>query len=278
MNTRRACETAGGLLALVVWMWPNAGARAFMLKRTEDGVAVRWPSSRQVIRLRVDPNVPQVMAVDELHQALAMASDAWRGYPGVPTVDVAPGLPPAYDPHRRGDGIYVISPWIFEPNRLAITVTSYYPTGELVGVDVLINGDVNYGLLPEGPITDDLRRKHDLGAVLTHEFGHVLGLDESEADPAATMWPYIRAGETHQRTLAVDDEEAITLLYADPFGEAPRADCASSVLGRTVRRPGDLAWGWLLACLLLLRRPWSWLVRATRAQPSPWMPNWRHFL
>jgi hypothetical protein len=38
--------------------------------------------------------------------------------------------------------------------------------------------------------------------------GHVLGLDESPNDQSATMWPYIRGGEVHQRTLSEDDREA----------------------------------------------------------------------
>jgi hypothetical protein len=95
----------------------------------------------------------------------------------------------------------------------SLTVVTYMPSGEILGVDVLINANKNFSLLADGA-DEDGATAHDLGAVLTHELGHVLGLDESDADEHATMWPYVRAGEQHQRSLAVDDEEGVIAAYS----------------------------------------------------------------
>jgi hypothetical protein len=53
---------------------------------------------------------------------------------------------------------------------------------------------------------------HDAQAVLTHEFGHVLGLDEIH-EPSATMWPDIAVGDVGARDLAPMDIEAALALY-----------------------------------------------------------------
>lgn len=238
-------------------MWPLSVAHAYSLKHTTTGGVVRWPSSTRKVELRVDPKLREFLPQRQANQALYMAADAWRGFEHVPDIEViVDEAPPDYDPDRRSGGVYLVSPWTYEANRLAITVTSYYPSGELVGVDVLVNGDVDYALLPEGALSNAMRTKHDLGAVMTHEFGHVLGLDESEDDATATMWPYIRAGETHQRSLSVDDEDALLDLYSrELVPDAPPLTCVAGVMGASPRGRGDgLAGSGLLLAAVAIRR------------------------
>lgn len=249
------------LCLLLVCCWPLSLAHAYQLKRTSSGDVVRWPSTLTAVPLGLDPGLRDFLGAGQADEAVQMATEAWRGFKGVPDIVIQDEAPPAYDPGRRGGAIYLVQPWPFEANRLAITVTSYYPTGELVGVDVLVNGDVNYGLLPEGDMPPELRAKHDLGAVLTHELGHVLGLDESHDDPAATMWPYIRSGETHQRTLSEDDESAILELYSLPLGQVVPLSCTVSFAGGQLQGPPWLA-------LLLAALAWA-LLRVVRCFSRP---------
>lgn len=55
--------------------------------------------------------------------------------------------------------------------------------------------------------------RHDVQNVMTHEFGHMLGLDEEEDIPDATMYPECIVGETKKRTLHQDDINGFNFLY-----------------------------------------------------------------
>jgi hypothetical protein len=76
------------------------------------------------------------------------------------------------------------------------------------------------------------------------------------------MWPYIRAGEVHQRTLAEDDETGVIEAYS---GAAPAesAGCGqASVIGGSRSAQPMAAYGWLLviAGFVLIRRRRTRLV------------------
>lgn len=232
---------------------PTAVAHAYLLKATKTGARVRW--SDATVTMRIDPKLDQAMGKDQVRAALSMATDAWRGLPGVPRITLSDEPAPGYQFAARTNGIYLMNPWPFPKEQLAVTVSTYASNGRMIGADILVNGETEYALLSDGPDHTGMHQ-HDLGAVLTHEMGHVLGLDESPDDENATMWPYIRAGEVHQRTLSEDDEDGVTQAYA---GGAPAdaSGCgqASVVGGKRAAQP-VAAYGWLLALtgLVLIRR------------------------
>lgn len=240
------------------WLMGGGSAAAYTHKLTTAGQPVRWAEKVDQVVLRVDPAVEGMLPPGEAYAAIAIALDAWR-FDGVPDVVLGDGPPPAYDQAARGNGIYVLTDWPFDSKRLAVTVTSYMPSGELLGADVLINGNIDYALLPEGRVSSAMLGRHDLAAVLTHEVGHVLGLDESEADEDATMWPFIRAGETHQRSLDLDDEEGIVELYRIGMA-SPQVGCTPSTVARhRGRTPSG-------SLLLLLAGGWLWMRKRRATQ------------
>lgn len=223
-----------------------------MLKTTKAGARVRWSESS--VTMRIDPKLEESMGRDSVRAALTMATDAWRGLPGVPSITLSDEPAPGYRLAERTNGIYLMNPWPFPKEQLAVTVSTYASNGRMIGADILVNGETQYALLAEGSDHSGMHQ-HDLGAVLTHEMGHVLGLDESPDDDSATMWPYIRAGEVHQRTLSDDDEQGVIEAYA---GSAPEAmGCGqASVVGAARSAQPMAAYGWLLAVvgLALVRR------------------------
>jgi MYXO-CTERM domain-containing protein len=195
---------------------------AYTLKRTVSGDQIRWTRDR--VALHIDPALEQMLGRDRVRAAAAMASDSWRGFPGVPDLAIEEGAPPAYDPNHRGDSIYLLQDWPFEDNQLAVTLVTFEQNGKVLGVDVLVNADKSFALLGEGdPAAAD---HYDIAAVLTHEFGHVLGLDESFEHPEATMWPQIRVGEFHQRVLSVDDEDGVIAVYQAPMPKPIEQGCS----------------------------------------------------
>jgi predicted Zn-dependent protease len=221
-------------------------ASAFSLKTTESGVPVRWQQAR--VELRIDPRLEQAFGAQAVKRAAVVAGDAWRGLANAPDVVIADGAPAPYDANERNNGIYLLAEWPFEHDQVAMTITSYTTYGEIVGVDILVNGTRAFEMLPE---PSNGAAQHDLAAVLTHEIGHALGLAHSHEDPDATMYPHIRAGETHQRSLSADDEAAIEQAYAAAMpvvADEARVSACTAVEGAGSGAAGS----WMSAAMAML--------------------------
>lgn len=83
--------------------------------------------------------------------------------------------------------------------------------GWIVEVDVVVD-DVDFPVTVDASAADAVRGPLDLDAVLTHEMGHVLGLDHSGV-LAATMLPWPHAG---QAGLACDDVMGARAVFGLP--------------------------------------------------------------
>jgi hypothetical protein len=200
-------------------------ASAYKLKETSTGAAVRWHESK--ISVHIDPALEAMLPAGQARAALGMASDAWRGIGDAPEIVIEHGAPAPYAADKRNNGVYLLNDWPHNPNQLAVTVLTYSKTGEIRGMDVLVNGSKRFELFDEERSAIGANA-HDFAAVMTHEFGHVLGLDEGHEDDQATMWPYIRKGEVHQRTLSEDDERGVTEAYAAALTENEVAKAAAA--------------------------------------------------
>lgn len=241
------------LSMIASWFVGASPVQAYVIKKTKTGHAVRW--SAPVVTLSVDPQLEDFFGKDVVHASLTIATDAWRGMSNVPDVVISDKPAPGYQSSSRTNGIYLMNPWPFAKEQLAVTVSTYDLDGKMIGADILVNGESDYAFLPDG---DDIpgMTHHDIAAVLTHEMGHVLGLDESPDEPTATMYPYIRGGEVHQRTLEEDDHLGIEAAYKGvTFDSASKAGCTqASVLGA---RPSDSTMQWsalMIAAVWLGRR------------------------
>lgn len=108
-----------------------------------------------------------------------------------------------------------------DANTLGLTTRTYDAnTGEIVGADIQINtADADFGVAME---TD----KYDLQSVLTHELGHVIGLDHWP-DPNAVMFGQFSSGET-RRDLTDDEIDAACTIY--PPGRKVTGDGAGTPL------------------------------------------------
>lgn len=243
-----------------------SSAHAYVIKKTKTGNAVRWTTP--IVTLYVDPQLEEFFGKHEVRTSLSIATEAWRGMTNVPDVVISDKPASGYQSHARSNGIYLMHPWLFAKEQLAVTVSTYDLDGRMIGADILINGESDYAFLPDGEDVPGMTH-HDIAAVLTHEMGHVLGLDESPDEPAATMYPYIRGGEVHQRTLEEDDTLGIEAAYKGmTFDAASKAGCTqASVLGA---RPSESAVQWsglLIAAAWIGRRSVSRRI-ARRVQGS----------
>ncbi len=217
----------------------TSAARAYELKEPVEGSVVHWRAPRVVIRLgRV---AHEELTGEAVLGSLVMATDAWRGIHGAPDVVIQGGAPAEPDPTDRINSVHVMDPWPSElPEYLAVTVSTYDLAGRLLDTDILINGEMPYGVLDER----DPANRFDLPSVLTHEIGHVLGLDESNV-PEATMYGFLRRGQVHQRTLHEDDELGMRALY----GVAPGQESTQAL---SCDATGQAPTGWLFIALWML--------------------------
>jgi hypothetical protein len=171
--------------------------------------------------MRYDPKLEMLLERESVNAASVMASEAWRGFENVPDILInngKPNTPAGYNSDKPTNGIYLADPWPYEPEKLAVTVTTYEEsTGRLLDADILVNPKISFAILPEYNSTCG-SGSYDFVSILTHEFGHLLGLGHSSNDPMATMWPQIACDETHKRTIEEDDEMGVVAAYR---GEAP---------------------------------------------------------
>src|SRR5689334_14535168 len=222
------------LVLAVAGLSQPAVAFAYGISTSQSGHHLRW--SVDTVAFRMDPELEALLPQAQIPAATGMAFDAWRGLPRVPDLVLRPGTPMTPGHHDGGpsNGMYLIHDWQGKPDQLAVTVVTYSgDTGRVLDADILVNANAAYGLLDES--TPDNQR-YDIGAILTPEAGHSLGLDESRFHPEATMWPSVNLGDTHQRTLADDDENGVIANY-ESQAPLPVAGCGNaSVTGRPAQR------------------------------------------
>jgi MYXO-CTERM domain-containing protein len=152
--------------------------------------------------------------------AVARAFEAWSHVEGTraafapqAALDAAPVV--ANDDHHV---VFLAQEWPYGNDALAIaSVWSNDTTGELVHFDIRVNPTVDWAI-------DGDADCFDLESAVTHEVGHVLGLEHSELDEA-TMFAVLSPGHVRQG-LHEDDEEGLRFLYPDDE-QAPRASCST---------------------------------------------------
>jgi len=243
------------LSALALVLASSTPARAYELHRTAHGGATHWTQERVIFRL--SPTARERLGQQTLARAVVMATEAWRGLPGSPdlVVSVGAGADLAVPAADGVNGIYV-SDDPLGGDHLAETRLSFEPsTGKIVDVDIVISGSADFEVMREGQEAGDA---YDLGAVLTHEIGHALGLADVVDVPEATMFARFRPGETHARSIEIDDERGVLAAYRGHAVDVPQSAGCSA--GGQATPP--LALSLALSLLALSRRRRRVRIRA----------------
>jgi predicted Zn-dependent protease len=189
-------------------------------------------------------------------EAVQAAAHTWQeAEPNLPLIEVRP----LRDEERSGmmsrSDRNIVS---FSPagapeakGALAITIAaSEAASHAMVDAHIVINGEHRFGVFGT-PRTD--APAYDLQNVLTHEFGHFLGLGENYTDTESTMYVESARGETKKRDLEPADVSAIAGLY--PTSQAEASGCGGAQIAAGGSAP--VAWRWLglaVVALVGLRR------------------------
>ena len=243
---------------LATWASP---ADAYVRYKIKDkDIQFAW--SQTCVPIVAYPNdMLSMMPLEEVDAAMTGAINAWNATGNSCTyldISITDSTEPT--PHAAHDNknvlVYRISNWCklkangscdptldtaYDPLALALTsVIASTKTGEIRDVDMEVNAHgFIWGDLVAHPEQANGQLHQDLQNALTHEVGHLIGLDHtcyipsnriprpldntgnplvycSDADPevrATTMFPSAEPGDLEKRTLGADDLQALCEIY-----------------------------------------------------------------
>jgi len=286
-------------------------AHAYVREVTKSGVPVAWHSPCVTMHVYLG-SPPPVLGANDFFAASTQAAAAWS-YPALACTDIRLAMAIEVEPisdvgnDKKNVIVFRKDTWCHQPTPVddagtpqpecfpssVLAVTSIFKnskTGEILDADIEFNAvDYSWGDLVGQPGLSTSTTA-DFQNALTHELGHVLGLDHNcytksdqqarlndntgapEADcynnPAlaasvagATMYPSVVISDTLRRELSPDDQQGICDIYPYAHETCPvtSSDGGCAVVpatGQEIFRPRVL-WGSvgvMIAALALLRR------------------------
>jgi len=301
----------GLLLGLITLAVLPRSAQAYVREVTKSGVPVAWSYPCVTMQIYLG-SAPPVLTADAFIAASTQAAAVWS-YPMLACTDIRLTMvaeaQASADVGKDNKNVIVFrqDTWCLQPTPVddagvpqpvcfpssALAVTTIFKnskTGEILDADIEFNAvDYTWGDLVGQPSLG-VSTTADFQNALTHELGHVLGLDHNcyaesdgqnrlndntgapevncygnppppDAVVSATMYPSVLLGDTLRRNLSSDDELGVCDIYPHRHDvcPAPPADSGCSMVATaTSDRPQTvLLWttlGLLIAALAFLRR------------------------
>jgi MYXO-CTERM domain-containing protein len=270
-----ALVIAGGLIAASL---SSRRAEAYVRSVNSEQLPLRWSSSCETVTIYL--NGFTAMTPDEVAKSIGGAAAAWGpdsvtcpadvgdGGNGHPYFEILPqlatgGSAPAAGTVGQNSIVFQTTAWDADvsPEALAFTRVARAPSGQIVDAVVEINAAnpeiVWANLDPGAPPPTHGQLRFDLQTVMTHEFGHFLGLahtclggdssdngdsppdgsedsagqlipactdppDSSNATQAeAVMWYVIDSASIAKRVLTTDDARGVCAIY--PSAQDPHS-------------------------------------------------------
>ncbi|HYG83053.1 MAG TPA: matrixin family metalloprotease [Pyrinomonadaceae bacterium] len=231
------------------WIVP-APVRAYTLQHTDSSATVRikWPGHTIPVALSSSLSSPpaNIKPGSDVLGAVRRSLARWAEAAGIQFVET-PSDALNISPSGGGDGVSLITVADTHENRAVFmsaertgrTRIFYDPaTGAIAEADVVLNPVAQFS-------TDGTPGTYDLEATLTHEVGHILGLEHSD-EAGAAMQPRQGTNGLYEqaavcpRTLSDDDRAGARALYGSPQNFASIAGTITDSAG--ARAAGAHVW------------------------------------
>ncbi len=229
------------LLALTA-LAASQPASAWEVLTNEAGQELQW--AFMPIEYRINAANDQGISELSVNTAISTAIDQWTGVEDANILFDDLGATELAATEYGDDNVIYFEPdWQYDASLLALTASwSNSETGEILGFDIRINADDHlWTVSGEGD-------RSDLQNMITHELGHVVGLDHTSVDSTATMFGTAVTGETVKRELKWDDKDGARYLYSGITVPQTRG------LGCSTAPGGRASWAPLLALSALMIR------------------------
>lgn len=218
---KRVITTLVLLISMLGWSLPRV--RAYTLQYTDESasVQIKWPTTSIKIAFSRSLSFPpaNIKQGSDVIGATRRALARWSEAANIQFIETSSDEL-SISPSGEGDHISLITVADVPENRAAFassdrtgrTRVFYEPaTGTIIEADVVINPSAQFS-------TDGTAGTYDLEATLTHEIGHVLGLEHSD-EASAAMQPRQGTNGLYEqaalspRTLSDDDRAGARALY-----------------------------------------------------------------
>lgn len=221
-----------GLVILALALLAPTRAEAYKCSRAgaDAGPSLFWSS--RVIAWSVNAAATSDLAsVEDAIAQVRAGFQAWEDIAcsdlTLPFTGAIPGLSAGFDQRgtNRNAVVFVEASWPYAAGAIAITTNAFDTrTGEILDSDIEVNGE-DFRFTNADASCDPRSGQMDVRNAITHEVGHVLGLDHppnTTRYAETTMFASAPSCETKKRTLAADDVDGICAIY--PAGE-PTEQC-----------------------------------------------------
>jgi hypothetical protein len=296
---KRAAFAAAGIGAFLL---VTASAGAYVRYESDSGKMFKWPQTCVPTVTYPNDLVP-MMTSEEIIGAIDASAVAWsRAADACTYLDITVSTSTDATPRATNDGrnnvIFRSANWckltamgtcdpgvVYDPAALALTsVSASTSSGTIRDADIELNAfHFDWADLVAHPeLRGNGQPFHDLQNAMTHEMGHLIGLDhtcyfqgpppiDSTGAPIpdcasasaevldTTMFPSANPGDVDKRTLGPDDQLAVCEIYPaaqDPMTCAPAAPpeegCSSCALAGAPASGVGVCW--LIAAALLMAR------------------------
>lgn len=224
--------------------WAVPSARAYSLQFTDpsSAVQIKWPTTTVTIALSSSLASPpaNIKPGSDVIGAARRAMVQWAGASSIRFVETSSSAQ-TISPSAGGDGLSLITV-ANTPENAALFSGSDRPARTRVffdpGTGIISEADI--ALNPAAAFsTDGTFGTYDLESVLTHELGHLLGLEHS-AMVGATMQPRLALNGLYTlpafspRTLSEDDRAGARALYGPRVGRGAIAGTITYAGGAAV--------------------------------------------
>lgn len=250
---RRAPRLSGLALLLLLHALP---AHAWVQSRGDDGAPVTL--DRRCFGFYLNEMGSEDLPLDQLEEAVVASYQTWADVDCSAQTFLYQGRTPARQVgfvERIEDNLNLLlfherfatpedeDGWIHERGVIAVTtITSCQSKGGICPfIGAIIDADIEMNGA-EFTFTDSdniLKTLYDVRNTVTHEVGHILGLDHPPGPSSATMYATAPEGEILKRTLHADDIEGLCTLYPLPDGAVGECEPVGWPEAR-----GDEGWGW----------------------------------